>query len=84
MLILCDHMPQSGATGAWAKVEYHTILTIPFFLYFDTGKPLYFNCFKKGAFPAIFVIFWCNFFFKINSLSILFFTKFGAATPYLV
>ena len=46
---------------------------------------LYFNCFKKGAFPAIFGDFLVHkFFFLINSLSILFFTKFGAATPYLI
>ena len=49
MLISSDQMPQSGATGAWIKVEYHTNLTIPFLLYFDTGKPLYFNCFKNAV-----------------------------------
>ena len=83
MLILCDQMPQSGATGAWVKVK-HKILIIPFFLYFDTGKPIYFNCFKTAAFFAILAIFWCISFLKINSQSILFVTKFSAATPYLM
>ena len=60
MLISSDQMPLSGATGAWVKVEYHTNLIIPFLLYFDTGKPLYFNCFKNAAFPALLAIFWCK------------------------
>ena len=63
MLILRDQMQQRGATGAWVKVEYHTILIIPVCLYFDTGKPLYLIVLKKGAFPAIFAIFWCKSFF---------------------
>ena len=63
MLILSDQMPQSGVTGTWVKVEYHTNLTIPFLLYFDTGKPLYFNCFKNAVnhthyLPARYDPFW--------------------------
>ena len=60
MLISFEQMPLRGATGAWVKVEYHTILTIPFLLHLDTGKPLYFNCFKNAVFPAILAIFWCK------------------------
>ena len=66
MLILRNQMQQRGATGAWVKVEYHTILIIPVCLYFDTGKPLYLIVLKKGAFPAIFRDFLVQkFFFKL-------------------
>ena len=63
VVLLCDKRPQKGATGAWMKIEPNTILAIPFFGYFDTGKPLYFKLKKVIAFPTFLAIFLCKIYY---------------------